>query len=204
MPDADPPDITRLIVDAGAGTPRAQDELLKAVYDQLKRIAESHLRGERAAHTLGATALVSETYLRLFREGGAQPLAQYEHRRAFYQAASTAMRRILIDHARAKVAAKRGGPARRNEQGRISVDIVQASEQADPADLLALDEAMERLSAEDPRAAEVVRLRFYAGCQLDEIAAMLNTTDRTVKRDWQFARARLQQLLDDSHSQPSS
>ncbi|HPF37958.1 MAG TPA: ECF-type sigma factor [Phycisphaerae bacterium] len=190
-------DITKLLSSASMGAPGAHDELLRAVHDQLRRLADSHMRMERPGHTLGATGLVNETFLRLFRSNEEQDAPPYRHRQAFYQAATTAMRRILIDHARARLAVKRAGGARRTERDRISVDLIEASETADPADLLALDEAMTQLASEDDRAAEVVRLRFYAGRNFEEIGQLLGVSDRTAKREWQFARARLQQLLDE-------
>ncbi len=189
-------DITRLLRSANNDTPGARDELLRTVYHELKRIAASHMAGERPEHTLGATGLVNEAYLRLFVSDGA-PSTPFERRQAFYQAATTAMRRILIDHARAKLAAKRGGAERRAGRQRISADLLEASADSDPADLIALDEALDDLQRDDERAAEVVRLRFYAGRQLAEIADVLGVSTRTVKRDWEYARARLQQILDD-------
>jgi RNA polymerase sigma factor (TIGR02999 family) len=117
----------------------------------------------------------------------------YGHRRAFYQAASTAMRRILVDHARSRGAVKRGGPKRGVD---IDVGSFSATMGVDPADLLSLDDALIRLEGEDERAATVVRLRFYGGRQLEEVAELLGVNVRTVKRDWEFARARLQELIE--------
>jgi len=185
-------DITLLIEDAQSGHAPAQQQLFSEVYHELRTIAAAYMRQERAGHTLGATALVNESYLKLF---GADSLGgmSFEHRHAFFKAASVAMRRILIDHARSKAAVKRSpGNGRRV----ISVDLEIASQDADPHDLMALDEALSILEQEDERAADVVHLRFYAGRQLGEIAEMLGVSDRTIKRDWEFARARLQQLLD--------
>jgi len=197
----DPGDVTRLLEQAGMGSVEAREDLLKRVYDELRVIAASHMRHERQDHTLGATALVNESYFRLLRSlGGDQEtqinpesLFTFTHRHAFYKAAATAMRRILIDHARAKATEKRAGGIRGR---RISIDLVEASTLADPHDLLSLDEALSRLESEDERAASVVRLRFFAGRQIDEIAEMLEVSSRTVKRDWEFARARLQQLIE--------
>jgi RNA polymerase sigma-70 factor (ECF subfamily) len=118
---------------------------------------------------------------------------KYSHRHAFYKAAATAMRRILIDHARAKATNKRAG---KSKGCRISIDLIEASTLDNPHDLLSLDEALSRLESEDERAASVVRLRFFAGRQIDEIAEMLEVSSRTVKRDWEFARARLQQIIE--------
>jgi RNA polymerase sigma factor (TIGR02999 family) len=186
-------DVTLLLASAAAGSTTDRDRLLQIVYDELRVIARSHMRAERPDHTLGATALVNESYLRLFRVAGETAPTTFEHRHAFYKAAATAMRRILIDYARARAAGKRSG----GMSGRpISVDVMEASVNADPHELLSLDEALSRLEAEDERAATVVRLRFFGGRQIEEIADVLGVTSRTIKRDWEFARARLQQLLE--------
>jgi RNA polymerase sigma-70 factor (ECF subfamily) len=190
-------EVTALLESAAGGSISDRDRLFQIVYDELRVIARSHMRGERDDHTLGATALVNESYLRLFRIAGQSPSTAFEHRHAFYKAAATAMRRILIDHARARAAGKRTDP---RQTGPISVDLLQASMQADPHDLLSLDEAISRLEQEDERAASVVRLRFFGGRQIEEIAEVLGVTARTIKRDWEFARARLQQFLEDSEA----
>lgn len=197
-PAKQPGEVTLLLEAARQGSVPARDRLLEIVYDELRIVARSHMRGERGDHTLGATGLVNESYLRLFRAtGGDDTPASFEHRHAFYKAAATAMRRILIDHARARVAAKRGGKRGRSGLGgAVSLDVLEASAEADPADLLSLDDALSRLEGEDERAASVVRLRFYGGRSVDEIADLLGVSSRTVKRDWEFARARLQQLIE--------
>ncbi len=194
----EPGEVTLLLEQARRGSDAARDRLLEIVYDELMIVARSHMRGERSDHTLGATGLVNESYLRLFRAtGGEDSPASFEHRHAFYKAAATAMRRILIDHARARVAAKRGGGrGRSGVGGAVSLDVLEASGSADPADLLSLDDALCRLEGEDERAGSVVRLRFYGGRSVEEIAEMLGVSSRTVKRDWEFARARLQQLME--------
>jgi len=199
-----------LLHDAQSGSEAARETLLERVYGELLKIARAQMRHERGDHTLGATGLVNESYLRLFGSGGgtgqsaetgagheqeadSPPLA-YAHRFAFYKAASTAMRRILIDHARARASIKRAGGRQRLS---ISADFEDASIYAAPEDLLSLDDALARLEKEDERAATVVRLRFYAGRQHEEIAQMLEVSARTIKRDWEFARARLQQILEE-------
>lgn len=195
-------DITRLLEQAGAGSSQAREHLLNEVYSQLRVIAASQMRHERDDHTLDATSLVNESYLKLIRSLGGESdetldqsleLFKFSHRHAFYKAAATAMRRILIDHARAKATVKRSGEAK---GCRISIDLIEASALDNPHDLLSLDDALSRLESEDERASSVVRLRFFAGRQIDEIAEMLEVSSRTVKRDWEFARARLQQLIE--------
>ena len=191
--DPDLTDITLLIDEAQGGSDGARNRLLELVYKELHTIARSQMRSERVDHTLGATALVNESYMRLFKLTGMDASSAFHHRHAFYKAASVAMRRILIDHARALATLKRSGQRKR---GNISLDLLQASTESDPCDLLSLDDALSRLEGEDERAAAVVRLRFFGGRQLDEIALILGVSSRTVKRDWEFARARLQQLIE--------
>lgn len=191
-------EITQLLDEVNAGSPAAREALLRTVYEELRKIAISHMRNERPDHTLGATALINESYLKLFQtvDDEAPPFS-YAHRHAFFKTAATAMRRILIDHARGRATGKRAAPG---GSRRISADLVEASTDADPHDLLSLDEALSRLEEEDERAASVVRLRFFAGRQIEEIAEMFNVSPRTIKRDWEFARARLQELIESAQT----
>jgi RNA polymerase sigma factor (TIGR02999 family) len=194
--DARQPDgeITRLLGSSASGSREARDRLVEIVYGELHAMARSRLRAERADHTLGATGLVNETYMRLFRVAGEGATPSFSDRAAFFGAAATAMRRVLIDHARGKATAKRGGP--RRERGvRVTLDALDAAETLEPDDLLSLDEAISRLEQVDERAARVVRLRFYAGQGIEAIAEMLGVSDRTIKRDWEFARAWLRDDL---------
>jgi RNA polymerase sigma factor (TIGR02999 family) len=179
-----PKDVTLLLQSVGRDGDASQ-RLLSAVYEELRAMARQRLRHERAGHTLQATALVHEAYLKLI---GQQSLP-WRHRAHFFGACANAMRQILVEHARAKTAQKRGG-------GRRRAELIDAA--ADAADLdliLAVDESLERLRAEDARAAEVVELRFFAGLETSEIAAALETSERTVHREWAFARARLLQMF---------
>jgi len=186
-------DLTILIEEARCGQAEAQKKLFSEVYNELKVIAAAYMRSERPEHTLGATALVNESYLKMFGIDSSTHTMSYTHRHAFFKAASVAMRRILIDHARSKKSAKRSP---KNGKRVISVDLEIAAESANPADLIALDEALDLLEQEDERSASIVHLRFYAGRQIEEIAEMMGLSARTIKRDWEFARARLQQILD--------
>jgi RNA polymerase sigma factor (TIGR02999 family) len=176
-------DLTRILRAGPEGAALA----LPLVYDELRRIAERRMAGERADHTLQATALVHEAYLKLL---GEQQL-DWTDRRRFYGAAAEAMRRILVDHARRVGATKRGG-----ERQRVTFGAVDVSADLDPEQVLSLSDALEQLEGEDPHAAEVTRLRFFAGLSVEEVAAALGISERSVHREWAFARARLLQFLE--------
>jgi RNA polymerase sigma-70 factor (ECF subfamily) len=188
-PDPPPADaVTRLLREAGAGNREAAEALLALVYDELRAIARRRMAGEKPGHTLQATALVHEAFLKMTRaEGG----GGYSDRRHFYRTAAEAMRRILIDHARGKERVKRGGGA-----SRVLGSVVDLAVEPDPDEILSVDEALCRLEERDPRLAEVVKLRFYAGLSEQETAAALGVTDRTVRRDWVLARSFLARELD--------
>ena len=182
MPDTSEPDqISRLL----AGGARA-DELLAAVYDELRVLAARRMAEERNEHTLQATALVNEVYLRLSRD---RNLA-WRDRSHFFGAAAEAMRRVLVDHARRVRSAKRGG-----DQARLDLTLSGLSDTDDPEMLLALNDAVECLEREDPRSAGVARLRLFAGLSSEDVGLALELAPRTVQRDWAYARARLSQLL---------
>lgn len=198
---ARPDEITRLLRESCEGISSSRDALLAAVHGELLGMARAAMHGERNDHTLGATALVHEAYLRLFRSLSPGSATDWTNRGSFYAAAATAMRRILVDHARTRASAKRGGPGRASR--RIDLDLLEAARTAEPETILALDAALERLAAVDPRAAEVVRLRFFAGLGLESIAELLGCSERTTKRDWVFARAFLHDALA-SDSMPAS
>ncbi|MBL8879325.1 MAG: sigma-70 family RNA polymerase sigma factor [Phycisphaerales bacterium] len=177
-----PGDVTRLLAAAAAGDHAAPEQLLPLVYGELIRIARSRMTGERAGHTLQPTALVHEAYLRIV--GVDNTLIDWRNRAHFYHVAAEAMRRILVDHARRRLRVKRGG-------GRqpAALDTLDVPADAESDDILALDEAICRLEERDPRAAQVVRLRYYAGLSVEDTAAALDLSPRTVKREWSFARA---------------
>ena len=163
-------------------------ELTAQVYEQLRAIARSRLQGQAAGHTLQATALVHEALLKLHDH----PSLAAGDRAVFFHAAAQAMRQILIDHARAKGRVKRGGGAVKRELA----DVAQLAVEDDVEQILALDEAVSRLEAQEPGAAAVVKLRFYAGLSVGETAEVLGVSERTVKREWQFARAWLYRVLE--------
>jgi len=176
MSDAD---VTILLHQVNRGNREAHDALMKAVYHELRGIAGSLMRKERRDHTLQPTALVNEAYLRLVR---GEP--KWESRAHFFGAAACAMRRILVEHARQKLSQKQGGGAQRVTFADIDVQV------DDPQlNLLSLDEALTALGSLDPRLLKVVELRYFAGCNLEEIAEILAVSPATIKRDWTYARA---------------
>lgn len=172
--------ITKLLQRWSLGDREAADEILPLVYGELRRIAESHFRKERPGHTLQATALVHEAWLRLSKEPG----VHWKSRVQFFGLVAHLIRRILVDHARKHNRQKRGGGIR-------SVGLEEAAEVAAgrPPELIALDDALERLAAVDPRKAKVVELRFFAGLSVEETAEVLGVSVETVGREWRRARA---------------
>lgn len=188
LSDASTPEtITRLLASLRAGDSSAYDQLLPVLYAELRAIAERHMQREHPEHTLQPTALVHEAFLRLT---GGTPVA-FADRAHFLRTASGAMRRVLVDHARARNAAKR--------MGALSVTLDEAlvgSGDEKSIDILVLDDALTRLAAAEPRWARVVELRFFAGLEVPEVAEVLGTSTATVKRDWRFARAWLARELD--------
>lgn len=173
---------------AREGDASASGELLRRVYDQLRAIARAHMASERRGHTLQATALVNEAYLKLLgRED-----VRWNDRAHFFRAAAEAMRRILVDHARARNADKRGG-------GRAALSIANVADLGEgqsPEGILALDEAIARLEEADPESGEVVRLRFFGGLTEEQTAEALGVSPRTVRRNWAFARGWLRDWLE--------
>jgi RNA polymerase sigma factor (TIGR02999 family) len=187
-----PSDVTLLLRDASRGSSDAFAALLPLVYDELKVLARSKLRLEREGHTLNATALVHEAYLRLV----GQTETEWQGRAHFFAVASQAMRRILVDHARRRGAERRGG-------GEVTIPIDAAEALAaesqlsiDEVDrLLALDEALERLDRFNPRGARVVEYRFFGGLSFPEIAEVLGLSEVTARRAWTLAKSWLRQEL---------
>ena len=176
--------VTQMLLAWGEGDEAAREALIPVVYDQLQRIARRHLRHERAGHTLQTTALINEAYLRLVNQS-----VSWQDRNHFFGIAARLMRQILVDHARSRQRLKRG----ENPQ-QISLTAVQdAQEQS--ADLLALNEALERLSEVDPQRSQIVELRFFGGLTIEETAQVMHISTPTVERGWRAARAWLQTEL---------
>jgi RNA polymerase sigma factor (TIGR02999 family) len=180
--------LTGLMDSAAAGDPIAARDLLPLVYDELRELARKRIAGERPGCTLQPTALVHEAYLRLAAGAGAE--VKWQSRRHFYAAAATAMRRILIDRARALAGPKRGADRRRIPLSEAEIGIESRS-----VELLDLDEALSALEKEDPQLSELVTLRYFAGLSVDETAAALGVAPRTVDRDWRCAKAWLFDFL---------
>ena len=174
-----PEQITRLLVQWSAGNRGALDQLLPIVYNDLKRLAGVYLRRERPGHTLQSTALVNEAFLRLVD----QREATWQNRAQFFGIASQAIRRILVDHARQRKAQKRGGEALR-----VTIDESIAAPGGGDFDILALEDALEKLAALDERQSRIVELRFFGGLSIEDTGAVLGLSPATVKRDWSMAR----------------
>jgi RNA polymerase sigma-70 factor, ECF subfamily len=172
-------EVTQILQDWSGGDQHAPERLMPLVYDEMRRLARSFLARERGSHTLQPTALVNEAYLRLVD----QTRVNWQNRAHFYGIASSMMRRVLIDHARAHATEKRGGAV-----VRLSLDDVQIPIEERAASFIALDEALEKLDEMDKRKRQVVEMRFFGGLEDKEIAEFLGVTPRTVQRDWQKAR----------------
>ena len=180
-------EVTELLRAWRGGDECVADELLSRVYDELKRIAAAQLRGERAAHTLQPTALVHEAYVRLLD----QRRVDWRDRSHFFGLAATMMRRVLVDHARARNARKR----RSDEEPALTIAASGAGADEE-VELLDLDRALDELAAEYPRQARVVEMRYFADLEVEEIAECLSLSPATIKRDWTFARAWLRTVME--------
>jgi RNA polymerase sigma factor (TIGR02999 family) len=178
MPGTKP--VTALLLAWGRGEEGAEERLFELVYHELRRRAAAQLRRERGSHTLQPTALVHEAFMRLVDHGS----IPWQGRAHFFAVASRTMRRVLVDHARRRLARRRGGGATR-----ITLDDAGAVSQPRDVDLLALDGALERLAALDPRQSQIVELRYFGGLSVDETAQVLRVSSPTVKRGWTTARA---------------
>jgi len=186
--------VTRLLNDAASGDARAAAELLPLVYDELRRLARQKMGQERAGHTLQATALVHEAYLRLVDGNTAR---SWEGRWHFFAAAAEAMRRILVDQARHRGRIKRGGGATRQ---RIDLENVALAVNEPPEELLAVDEGLTALAAGHPEKAQLVKLRYFAGLTIEEAAEAMGTSTATANRQWAYARAWLFRYLESNEA----
>jgi RNA polymerase sigma factor (TIGR02999 family) len=191
MATTSPHQVTQLLLDWSNGNQAALDKLMPLVDRELHRLAHHYMRQERPGHTLQTTAVVNEAYLRLID----QRQVQWKNRAHFFALSAQLMRRILVDHARKRKYAKRGGDARR-----ISFDEVLAVSHERGPDLVALDDALQKLTAIDPRKSKVVELRFFGGLSVEETAEALAVSPLTIKRDWSMAKAWLYNTLSSSAS----
>jgi RNA polymerase sigma factor (TIGR02999 family) len=184
--DEAPREVTQLLVRWSKGDQDALDELTPLVYDELRRLARAYLRRERVGHTLESTALVHEAYMRLVD----QKDVEWQSRNQFFGLAASLIRRILVDHARARLAAKRGGPAIK-----LSLDEAMAASEQKDLDLIALNDALKALADHDEQQARIVELRYFAGLTIDETAEVISVSPATVKRDWTLAKAFLKREM---------
>lgn len=192
MADAHPLDdgeITQLLHAVSSGDRAAFNRLVGVVYGELTRLAQARLRAEPVGHTLGTTGLVHEAYLRLAR----QERATWQNREQFFAVAAEAMRRVLVDHARRRLRDKRGGGAAHVALDEALDVVALTDEQSE--DLVALDDALSRLAAFNPEGARIVQLQFFGGLSQGDIAAMIGSSERTVRRQWAVARAWLRREL---------
>ena len=181
-----PNEITRLLLNWSQGDRAALDRLVPLVYDELRRLARHFMRREREGHTLQTTALVNEAYLRLID----QRSVRWQNRAHFFAIAAQLMRRILVDHARSRRYAKRGGEARQ-----VSFDEAAIVSRERSAELVAIDDALTDLAAHDPRKSQIVELRFFGGLNIKETAEVMGISPTTVQREWRSAKAWLYQAI---------
>ena len=186
-------DVTRILSAIEHGDPKAAEQLLPLIYDELRKLAAARLAGEKPGQTLQATALVHEAYLRLV---GDQDAPRWEGRGHFFAAAAEAMRRILVENARRKKRLKRGGDRRRVELGQLA-----ETAELDDDRLLAVDEALDRLSREDPQAAQLVKLRFFGGLSITDAAHLLGISRANAYEQWAYARAWLRCEVEDGEEE---
>lgn len=183
-----PEEITELLINWGKGDQAALEKLMPLVYNELRRLAGNYLRREPAGHTLQPTALVNEAYLKLI----GQRNAKWQNRAHFFAISAKLMRRILVDHARQRQAAKRGG----SDQQRLSITSAETLMKQPEIDLLALNQALDELSQMDPQQGRIVELKFFGGLSIEETAEVLSISHATVERDWKMARAWLRRQLE--------
>jgi RNA polymerase sigma factor (TIGR02999 family) len=178
--DAGRAEVTQLLQQWSSGQEQALDRLLPHIHGELRKLAASYLRKERPDHTLQPTALVNEAFLKLVD----QRAAKWQSRAHFFGIAAQAMRRILVDHARAHSADKRGGDVRK-----VPLDTIDVMDRVVDVDLLALDEALTRLASMDPQQSRIVELRFFGGLTMEETAEVMHISPATIGREWRMAKA---------------
>lgn len=179
-------EVTQILIDWSKGDRAAADRLMPFIYDELRQIARGYLQGERADHTLQATGLVHEAYIRLVD----QTATTWQNRAHFFGVAAGVMRRVLVDHARRHRAGKRGG---RLDKLQFDEALVPAVERG--VDLVALDDALKDLAIRDPRQSQIVELRFFGGLTTEEAAEVIDVSARTIKREWRRAKAWLRREI---------
>jgi RNA polymerase sigma factor (TIGR02999 family) len=183
-------ELTEILDRAGKGDPQAGEHLAVMLYDELRSLARHAMAGERADHTLQPTALVHEAYLRLVGGEG----ARFENRAHFFAAAATAIRRVLVEHSRRRARLKRG-----EGRGRVGLDGIDPAVPASDEDLLAVEEALQKLAVFSPQGARLVELRYFAGMTIPEVAQVLDVSEAKIERDWRLARAWLKNELEERH-----
>jgi RNA polymerase sigma factor (TIGR02999 family) len=186
MSSLSPQEVTQLLADWGKGDRSALDKLFPLVHSELRRIAQRQMSGERPGHTLQATALVNEAYLKLAGQQG----FDWQNRAHFFAVCAQVMRHILIDHARAHARDKRGGGA-----VKVSLNDALVVEADQTSHFLALDEALRALERLDPQKGKIVELRYFGGLSIEEAAEVMNVSPRTVRREWQRAKAWLYRMM---------
>ena len=186
MPEMSPQEVTQLLADWGNGDRSALDRLFPLVHSELRRIAQRQMNQERAGHTLQATALVNEAYLKLVGQQG----FEWQNRAHFFAVCAQVMRHILVDHARAHARDKRGGGAIQ-----VSLNDVAVTPDEQSSYFVALDEALRLLESLDPQKGKIVELRYFGGLNIDETAEVLNISPRTVRREWQRSKAWLYRMI---------
>jgi RNA polymerase sigma factor (TIGR02999 family) len=188
-------DVTQILSAIEGGDAQAAERLLPLVYDELRKLATARMTQESPDHTLQATALVHEAYLRLVGSDDSGNGQHWDGRGHFFAAAAEAMRRILVERARRKSTVRHGG-----EHQRRDLNDVHSADDLNKQEVIQLDDALDRLEEDDPRAAELVKLRFFAGLSVEETASLLGISARTARRTWVFARARLRGDMEENSS----
>jgi RNA polymerase sigma factor (TIGR02999 family) len=186
-------EVTLLLTELRAGNQEAANRLMPLIYSELRRMAGSYMQRERVSHTLQATALVNEVYMRL---AGGDPIP-WQNRAHFFGVAARAMREVLLDYARCHIAGKRGG----KEAQKVEIDVELPGVSPKIENVIAIDEALERLERIDPRQSRLIELRFFAGLSVDEAAEVMGVSPTTIKRDWRSAKAWLHRELASGRSE---